>query len=448
MAAMYELGAAEAARRIRAGTLSPSNLLAACLKRIDATEPAVGAWVRLDRDAAARVAVQRDIEMREGRFMGPLHGVPIALKDIFDAAGVPTTAGAPAWATRTPTVDAASVARLRGAGAVPMGKLTTTPFAFLDPSATRNPWNPEHTPGGSSSGPAAAVAARMVPLALGSQTVGSVLRPAAYCGVVGLKPTHGRISAAGVLALAESLDHVGVLARTVEDCALALSLLAGGDPAGRPAGAGPVEDYLAAIAEPAPPRIGVLATLVARATPETAKHLDAVMRGLEAAGARLAEATLPASFAALSDAGTCVLRAEAAAAHAPLYGRHAAEYPPRIRELIELGHEVSAPQYLAAQQIRRRARDELNALAARHDALLAPTIGAPAPRGLGATGDPSFCAPFTFAGMPAIALPTGVDGSGLPLSVQLIAPAWAEARLLAAAAWCERVIGFDAAPPL
>ena len=197
MAAMHELGAAEAARRIRAGTLSPSNLLAACLKRIDAVEPAVGAWVRLDRDAAARVAVQRDIEAREGRFMGALHGVPVALKDIFDVAGVPTTAGGPAWATRTPPADAPSVAALRGAGAVPMGKLVTTPFAYLDPSVTRNPWNAEHTPGGSSSGPAAAVAARMVPLALGSQTVGSVLRPAAYCGVVGLKPTHGRIKRGG-----------------------------------------------------------------------------------------------------------------------------------------------------------------------------------------------------------------------------------------------------------
>jgi len=448
MAAMYELGAAEAARRIRAGTLSPSNLLAACLKRIDAVEPAVGAWVRLDRDAAARVAVQRDIEAREGRLMGPLHGVPIALKDIFDAAGVPTTSGAPAWATRTPVTDAVSVARLRGAGAVPMGKLATTPFAFLDPSATRNPWNVEHTPGGSSSGPAAAVGARMLPLALGSQTVGSVLRPAAYCGVVGFKPTHGRISAAGVLALAESLDHVGVFARVVEDCALALSLLAGREATDRHAGAAPVDDYLAAVAEPAVPRIGVLASLVARATPDMAKHLDAVMRGLEGAGARLAEVTLPASFAGLSEAGTTVLRAEAAAAHAALYARHAADYPPKIKELIDLGHRVSATQYLAAQAARRAARDDLNPLATRYDALLAPTIGAPAPRGLTATGDPSFCAPFTFAGMPAIALPTGVDGFGLPLSLQLIGPAWGEARLLAAAAWCERAIGFDAAPPL
>jgi Asp-tRNA(Asn)/Glu-tRNA(Gln) amidotransferase A subunit family amidase len=444
MAAMHELSAAEAARRIRAGTLSPSNLLAACLKRTDATEPAVGAWVRLDRDAAARVAVQRDIEAREGRFMGPLHGVPVALKDIFDAAGVPTTSGAPAWATRTPTHDAASVARLRGAGAVPMGKVTTTPFAFLDPSATRNPWNPEHTPGGSSSGSAAAVSARMVPLALGSQTVGSVLRPAAYCGVVGFKPTHGRISVAGVLALAESLDHVGVFARAVEDCALALSVLAAFDPSGTV----PPDDYLAAIAEPPPPRIGVLASLVARATPEMGKHLEATMRGLEAAGARLVEVALPASFPALREAGEIVLRAEAAASHAPLYARHAAEYPPQVKETIELGRAVSAVQYLEAQEVRRRTRDQMNSIAARYDALLAPTVGAPAPRGLAATGDPSFCAPFTFAGMPAIALPTEVDGAGLPLSLQLIGAAWAESRLLATAAWCERVIGFDAGPPL
>jgi Asp-tRNA(Asn)/Glu-tRNA(Gln) amidotransferase A subunit family amidase len=439
MAAMYELGAAEAARRIRAGTLSPSNLLAACLKRTDAVEPAVAAWVRLDRDAAARVAVQRDIEAREGRFMGALHGVPIALKDIFDAAGVPTTAGAPAWATRTPAVDAPAVAALRGAGAVPMGKLVTTAFAYLDPAGTRNPWNPEHTPGGSSSGPAAAVAARMVPLALGSQTVGSVLRPAAYCGVVGLKPTHGRISTAGVLELAGSLDHVGVFARVVEDCALALAVLAGGDPA--------PGDYQGAVIEPSAPRLGVLASFLERATPEMGKHLEAVMRGLEGAGARLEDVTLPDAFASIYDAGATVLRAEAAAAHAPLFPAHAAEYPPKIKELIELGHAISAPAYLAAQVARRQAREAVGAIAARYDAVLLPTIGAPAPRGLASTGDPSFCSPWSSLGMPAITLPTGVEG-GLPLAVQLVAAPWSDARLLAAAAWCERAIGFTAGPPL
>jgi Asp-tRNA(Asn)/Glu-tRNA(Gln) amidotransferase A subunit family amidase len=350
---------------------------------------------------------------------------------------VPTTVGAPAWATRTPVVDAPSVAALRGAGAVPMGKLATTPFAYLDPSVTRNPWDPEHTPGGSSSGPAAAVAARMVPLALGSQTVGSVLRPAAYCGVVGFKPTHGRISAAGVLELAGSLDHVGVFARAVEDCALALAVLAGGDPA--------PGDYVGAVTEPAAPRLGVLGSLLARATPEMGKHLEAVARGFEVAGARMEDVTLPEAFASIYDVGATVLRAEAAAAHAPLFPAHAAEYPPKIKELIELGHAISAPAYLAAQTARRQTRAAVAAIAGRYDAFLLPTIGAPAPRGLGSTGDPSFCSPWSFLGMPAITLPTGVEG-GLPLAIQLVAAPWSEARLLAAAAWCERVIGFAAGP--
>lgn len=447
MAAMHELGAAEAARRIRAGSLSPSNLLAACLKRVDAVEPEIGAWVRLDRDAAARVAVQRDIEARERRFMGPLHGVPVALKDIFDVAGTPTTSGAPAWAVRNPVRDATTVARLRGAGAAPMGKLVTTPFAFLDPSATRNPWNPAHTPGGSSSGPAAAVAARMVPLALGSQTVGSVLRPAAYCGVVGFKPTHGRISTAGVLQVAESLDHVGMFARAVEDCALALSVLAGADPDDPRAAPMPVDDYVAAIAEPVPPRVGVLTALLADAAPEMGKHLEAIMRTVEAAGARLVEVALPASFDSLREAGETVLDAEAAASHAPHYERHAADYPPRVKETVERGRAVSAVRYLAAQHARRGARAELAAVAAHYDALLAPTTDGAAPQGLSATGDPRFCAPFTFAGLPAMALPTELDPAGLPLSVQLVGGAWAESRLLAAAAWLERVIGFAAGPP-
>src|SRR5439155_24397083 len=188
-------------------------------------------------------------------------------KDIFDAAGLPTTAGAGAFAHRHATADATSVARLRAAGGIVLGKVTTTAFAFLDPSPTRNPWNLDHTPGGSSSGPAAAVAARMVPLALGSQTVGSVLRPAAYCGVVGLKPSHGRISAAGVFPLAASLDHVGIFARSVEDCALALGLMAGGDGADPLSSAAAVDDYLAGVADPVAPRLGVLRRLVDRASP-------------------------------------------------------------------------------------------------------------------------------------------------------------------------------------
>ncbi len=448
MADLHELGAAEIVRDIGAGRLSPVDLLLACLKRIDAVEPVVKAWVHLDREGALRVAEQRQTEARAGRLLGPLHGVPFALKDIFDAAGLPTTAGAGSFAHRRAVADATSVARLRAAGGIVLGKVTTTAFAFLDPSPTRNPWNPEHTPGGSSSGPAAAVAARMVPLALGSQTVGSVLRPAAYCGVVGLKPTHGRISAAGVVSLAWSFDHVGIFARTVEDSALALSLLAGFDPADPLSSTIGADDYLATVAHPVAPRLGILRWLVERATPEMAAHVEATARAFRSGGALVSDVEPLPAYTRIHEAGNTVVRAEAAAYHAPLFEMHADLYPPKIRAAIEEGRRISALDYLAAQRERRAFQEEMAPIAARYDALLLPTAGAPAPRGLGSTGDPYFCAPWSFSGMPAIALPSGLDGTGLPLSVQLVGARFAEARLLGAARWCERVIGFSAAPPL
>jgi Asp-tRNA(Asn)/Glu-tRNA(Gln) amidotransferase A subunit family amidase len=448
MADPHELGAAEAARAIRRGALSPLDLVTDLLKRIDAVEPIVRAWVHVDREAATRVARQRDAESGQQRFLGPLHGVPFALKDIFDAAGLPTTAGAASFAHRTPSEDASAVARLRAAGGVVLGKVTTTAFAFLDPSPTRNPWNPEHTPGGSSSGPAAAVAARMVPLALGSQTVGSVLRPAAYCGVVGFKPSHGRISVAGVVPLAWSFDHVGIFARNVEDCAIALGLMSGADHNDPPSSGSGIDEYAAAIAHPVAPRLGVLGTLIERSTPEMARHLREIASAFRSSGALVTDVELPGSYTGLHEAGNLIVRAEASAYHAPMFERHAAEYPPKIREAIEAGRSVRAVDYLAAQSRRRAFRDDMSAVAARYDALLLPVAADSAPRGLASTGDPYFCAPWSFAGMPTIALPSGLDSAGLPRSVQLVGACLAEARLLNAAAWCERVIGFSAAPRL
>ncbi len=446
MADLYDVTASEAARRIRSGALSPSNLLAACLKRIDATEPTLKAWVHLDRDAAARVAVQRDIEAREGRFMGPLHGVPVALKDIYDAAGLVTTSGAGPWAHRRPLADAVSVARLRAAGAVILGKVTTTPFALRDPTATGNPWNPGHTPGGSSSGSGSAVGSRMVPLALGTQTVGSVLRPAAYCGVVGFKPTHGRISTVGVTPLAWSLDHVGVLCRSVEDAALGLSIMAGHDPADPHSAAMPPEDYVGALAAPTAPRIGVLRSLLERAEPANTAQLGALLERLRDNGAHVEDAPLAASFEGIHAAGDTVARAEAAAFHRDLYARHAAEYPKHIGEAVKAGLGIAAVDYIAAQGRRRAFRADMAAIAARYDALVSPTAAGPAPKGLESTGDPFFCAPWSSAGMPSISLPTGLAADGLPFAAQLTGAPWAEARLLAAAAWCERAIGFAETP--
>src|SRR5258705_9762592 len=226
---LSSLGAREAAEAVRAGRVSPVELVEACLVRMRALDSELKAWAHVDGEGALAVARERESEARAGRLRGPLHGVPIGVKDIFDVAGMPTTGGARPFAHTRPTVDAAAVARLRAAGAIVLGKTVTTEFAYRDPAPTRNPWNHGHTPGGSSAGSAAALAARMAPLALGSQTVGSVLRPAAYCGVVGFKGTHGLVPVAGVIPLAWSLDHVGVLARSVADAALAMSVLSGKD---------------------------------------------------------------------------------------------------------------------------------------------------------------------------------------------------------------------------
>jgi aspartyl-tRNA(Asn)/glutamyl-tRNA(Gln) amidotransferase subunit A len=449
MPELHDLTAAEAARRIRAGSLTATALVEACLRRIDAIEPAVGAWVHLDREGALATARARDAEAAAGRWMGALHGVPVALKDIFDAAGYVTTAGAPPFAHRRPTVDAASVTRLRAAGAVVMGKVTTTAFALMDPTATRNPWHREHTPGGSSAGSAAAVGGRMVPLALGSQTVGSTLRPAVFCGAVGFKATHGRISAAGVVPLCWSTDHVGMFSRSVEDAALALGVLAGHDAADPLSLAQPVEAYasdLAAADPSVPPRIGVLRELVDRAEPEYSKHLRSVVDRLAAAGATIVSQRLPASFAPIHDQGQVVVRSEAAAFHAEMFARHAAEYPPKLREALEEGRRFTAMQYLAARDALRRFRADMAPLAASVDAMLSPVAPGAAPHGLGSTGDAWFCAPWSFSGMPSIAFPSGLAGNGLPIGVQLTSGVLAERRLLQAAAWCERVLAFAESP--
>jgi Asp-tRNA(Asn)/Glu-tRNA(Gln) amidotransferase A subunit family amidase len=425
------LGVKEAADAIRTGMLSPVELMEACLLQIRALDGDLRAWAHVDAAGALAAARERESEARAGRLRGPLHGVAVGVKDIFDVAGMPTTGGARSFAHTRPVADAASVARIRAAGAVVLGKTVTTEFAYRDPSPTRNPWNQGHTPGGSSAGSAAAVAARMVPLALGSQTVGSVLRPAAYCGVVGFKGTHGLVPVAGVIPLAWSLDHVGALARSVGDTALAMSVLAG--------------RVLQAPAVTAP-RLAVAPELAARASREVAAHLDAVADAFARAGATVSKIELPASFAELAAAGLTVLEAEAAAYHEPSFLEHAADYSPEMRSLVEAGLRLSATAYVRANRARLAFREDMMPLLAAHDALLCPTAPAPAPAGLGSTGDGSLCAPWSNAGVPAITLPSGIASSGLPHAIQLVQAAGASGRLLSVAAWCERVLDFTQAP--
>jgi aspartyl-tRNA(Asn)/glutamyl-tRNA(Gln) amidotransferase subunit A len=429
--ALAGLGVREAAARVRTGAVTATALVEACLETIRTLEPRLAAWVHVDADGA-RAAARAIDAAPAADARGALRGVPVGIKDIFHVQGMPTTAGSRPFAHSRPSRDAASVARLRAAGAIILGKTHTTEFAFRDAGPTRNPWNPAHTPGGSSSGSAAAVAARMVPAALGSQTVGSVLRPAAYCGVVGFKPTHGLVPADGVIPLAWSLDHVGVFARSVDDVALVLGILTG-------RGLDPVPVTA--------PRLALVPELLDRATPELATHVRALAERFAAAGAKITEVKLPAEFATLHAVGQRVLEVEAAAYHRDTFAAHEKDYGTGIADLIRIGLGHTAVDYVAADRARLAFREAVMPLLAAHDALLSPTAPATAPEGLAWTGDASLCAPWSSAGVPSTSLPSGVSAAGLPLAVQLVQAAGAEARLLGVAAWCERVLGPMAAPP-
>jgi aspartyl-tRNA(Asn)/glutamyl-tRNA(Gln) amidotransferase subunit A len=432
---IHRLSAVEAGSRIRTGALSPVTLLEACLRQIDRREPDVGAWVTLDRTGALETARRLDDEARHGKFRGALHGIPVGLKDIIHIAGLRTTAGARGFADTAPNRDATAVERLRAAGAVILGKLQTSEFATADPASTRNPWRLDRTPGGSSAGSAAAVAARMIPAALGSQTVGSTLRPAAFCGVVGFKPSYGSISRQGIIPVAWSLDHVGLFTRTVADAGMFFSVLTASTLKQHPG------DSTQA------PRIGLVgAPFADRADPVMRDHLAIIHTRLAGHGARIERLDLPEIVRALLAAVTVVMWAEVAAVHSELHAAHADQYRPKIRAAIEAGACIPAPFYLRAQQIRRAARQVLVPLLQRFDACLMPAAAGPAPDPA-TTGDPSFNAPWSGIGAPQIAVPTGLAADGLPLGLQLIGAPGAETRLLAAARWVEARIGFHETPP-
>jgi aspartyl-tRNA(Asn)/glutamyl-tRNA(Gln) amidotransferase subunit A len=444
---LHTLDVVDAARAIREKVLSPVDLVDALLDRIERIDGRVQAWVLVDRDGARRAARQAADEAARGTFRGPLHGVPFGAKDIFYSAGLPTEGGSKTMAGFVPDYDATSVARLKAAGAILLGKLHTTEFATSDPAPTRNPWNLACTPGGSSSGSAAAVAARMVPLALGTQTIGSNVRPAAYCGLVGLKPTFGRISTRGVMPLSYSQDHVGLMARSVEDIALGLSITAGHDPDDASSSRMPVPDYPAALTRRRAPRVGLLREFLERATPEVADITIEAVNRLARAGADVDEAKLPPTFRAVAAAAYVIMRSETASVHAERFALQADLYRPAIRSTIEMGMLIPGDLYVRALRLRRQFRREMSPLLERHDVLLTPTTPAPAPEGM-ATGDASFQLPWSISGLPSITVPCGLTTSGLPLGIQLVSGPFTEAPLLSAAAWCEDMLGRAGAPSL
>lgn len=437
---LHELSAVECARLIATKQVSPVEMAEALLERIDSLDPSLRAWETVDREAALATARLRERELGSDG-LGPLHGVPVGVKDIFYTKGLRTTSGSPMFADFIPGYDATSVARLRQAGAVVLGKTVTVQFAYQDPPPTRNPWNHERTPGGSSSGSGAAVAARMVPAALGSQTGGSVLRPAAYCGVVGLKPTYGRISRYGVTVASWSLDHIGHLVRTVEDAALLLQVMAGHDPIDRASARVPAGDYLrAARQRDRAPRIGLVADSLDMARPEMASHLREVAGRFERAGAEVREVKLPAPMPDLLAIRAVIGLVEGANLHARALKQHPEGYAPKMRAQVEVGQLVPGAAYIQAQRLRRRFRPQMEQMTAGVDCLLMPTVSDVAPD-TSTTGDVSFQSIWSLFGSPAITLPSGLNAERLPLSVQLVARDFGEETLLSAAAWCEDVLG-------
>lgn len=449
MVQVHELTVAQAAALVRQRQLSPVELVEALLSRASALEPALRVWVTLDADGAMKAARELQEELERHGPRGPLHGIPVGVKDIYYTRGLRTTACSPIYTDFVPEYDATPVALLKKAGAIIMGKTVTTEFACGDPPPTRNPWDAAHTPGGSSSGSAVGVAARIFPAALGSQTAGSVVRPASYNGVVGLKPTFGRISRHGVIPVAWSLDTMGTFTRTVEDAALLLNVLAGHDPNDASTSDLPVPDYARALASRiTPPRIGLLRQFFYdRADAETRQRTDAVVGRLSRQGARVEEVRVPSDFDTLLAAHRVIMTVEAAAVHQANFSARPDDYAPNVRGVVEAGMLTPAVTYMQAQRLRRRFRLEMERAIQPFDVLLTPTTPTPAPRDLSTTGDPMFQTPWTACGFPAITLPSGLSASGLPLGVQLVAAPFGEEKLLAVAHWCEQVLGVQLSPP-
>ncbi len=428
----YALSLIEARAALRSGATTSVDLTRAWLARIAATDASVQAWAHLDADAALAAARQADVERGTGGTAGPLAGIGIGVKDIVKTADQPTQMGSPVYAGAQPSHDAECVIQLRRAGGFVLGKTVTTEFAFLHPNKTCNPWNSAHTPGGSSSGSAAAVALGQVAAAIGTQTNGSVIRPAAYCGVVGFKPTIDALPFAGVSLFSPTLDTLGVFARGVADCALLASCL--GDP-GR------------IVAEPAlstrAPRLALLGGFPWVATGTEAERATLVaLANLREAGATVTSAVFPEAWSDAQRVHRTIMLYEAAQQLGELQARERGRLSAGLNAALDEGRAITAAAYAAALA----RRDALIAAAtewlAPFDAIASPSAPAPAPADLTQTGDPACCTFWSLLGFPAISIPIATTSNGLPLGLQMAAIAGGDARLLAAAQWCEARLPF------
>jgi len=415
----------EAAQQIADRRLSAEALVKVCLDHIQERETVVGAWQLIDRERALAAARRCDTEPPRG----PLHGIPIAVKDLIDTADMPTSYGSPIYRDYRPAADASCVALARAAGAIVLGKTVTTEFAAFTPGKTANPRNPAHTPGGSSSGSAAAVADGMVPLAFGTQTAGSVIRPAAYCGCIGYKPSFGLINRAGVKPLADSLDTVGVLARTVEDAAFFVGVLS----------ERPALRHLAVPSEP--PRFGLYRTpMWEEAEPATAAALDTARAAFERAGAVVTELAIAPEHHGLAEVQDTIMRFEMAQALAYERIEHSAELSPQLAQTLDAGMTIGSDEYERTLARAAEARAGLDAFFGQCHAVLVPAAPGEAPLGLGNTGNPIFNRMWTLLGVPCVTLPALWAENGLPTGVQLVGRTWDDARLMGCAAFLEQAL--------
>lgn len=445
---------AKAAELIRQRELRPLDLVEHCLARIEQFEPRVQAWVLVDADGARREALRLEDMLNAGEPLSPLHGIPIGIKDIIDVAGWPTMCGATIRAGHVAERDAAVVAHLRRSGAIILGKTVTTEFAGFDPPATRNPWNLDHTPGGSSSGSAAAVALEMCLAALGTQTGGSIIRPAAYCGVCGFKPSHGAIDMRGIVPLSYHLDHVGPLARSVGDLYLIWKCLAARVPENTVEflqvghWEQDFEQWLDSYALTLVLREAE-SPLFARADEEVREMTRAALNRLRSSF-RILPLKLPESLNEVQAQHRRIMAVEAAAYHRASYSSRASEYGPKLSGLLEEGLRTTAVDYADALTQQRRFRQEMiETLTTAGDEPLScfvmPATITAAPR-TETTGDPYFNSPWSFAGLPAITIPCGTTRDGLPCGLQFVGPVAGQAFALAGLA--ERVLQLHLRPPI
>jgi Asp-tRNA(Asn)/Glu-tRNA(Gln) amidotransferase A subunit family amidase len=417
-----KLTATEAVRLMRDGTLRPIDIMEACLERIGERELSVRAFAWFDADAARRATLSPQ--------QGPLHGLPIGVKDVLDTADMPSEYGSPIWRGWQPRADAAAVAWARAAGGVVIGKTVTTEFATRKPGPTANPHNPQHTPGGSSSGSAAGVADFFFPVAYGTQTAGSVVRPAAFCGVVGYKPSYGMINRFGMKLMSESLDTVGVIARSVADCALFAGAVAGrdlGDPDARPERV---------------PRIGICRSPAwDAAAPETQALLPRVASALARAGATVVDRELSPGVAAIAAAHPIVMNNESGRALGWELANAREGISEGLRERLEFGLSQSEAAVAEAHAVFERAQREFPACMEGLDALVTPSAPGEAPAGLGWTGDPVFNLIWTSLHVPCVTVPAGAGPAGLPLGIQIVARIGEDRQALAWAQWVAAAIG-------